>query len=246
MPRLGTRKLYYLLQQQQPELARGIGRDWLFRFLQQQGLLVRKKKKYMRTTDSGGWTRQYPDHVKNNKPCQPEQHWVADITYLATRKGYRFLHLLSDAYSKKIVGYKLSTDMSAASTLQALQAALAGRSYDRPIIHHSDRGLQYRSSVYTNLLKQSGMTISMTQDGSPYDNAVAERINGILKQEYGLGEQIRDDKTLAVTVKQAINSYNYQRPHLSCWMLTPHQMHQQSSLPLRTWKKTYKNAKINV
>lgn len=246
MPRLGTRKLYYLLKQQQPELVRGTGRDWLFRFLHQQGLLVRKKKKYIRTTDSSGWMRQHPDRVKNNKPCQPEQHWVADITYLTTRQGYRYLHLLSDGYSKKIVGYELSADMSAVSTLKALKEALANRQYNGTIIHHSDRGLQYCSSVYTNLLKQSGMLISMTQDGSPYDNAVAERINGILKQEYSLDEIMTDDITLAKTVKQAINSYNYERPHLSCWMLTPDQMHQQSILPLRTWKKKYKTSKVEV
>jgi transposase InsO family protein len=215
-----------------------IGRDWLFSFLRQQGLLIRRRKKYIRTTDSRQWIRRYPDLVKNITVTRPEQIWVADITYLATRQGYYYLHLLTDAYSKKIVGYQLSQDLAATSTLKALETALRQRQYDLPIIHHSDRGLQYNSSIYTQMLTQANITISMTQDGSPYDNAIAERINGILKQEYGLDEVIESNHILKRMVKQAIFSYNNQRPHFSCWFLTPQQMHQQAKLPVRTWRKS--------
>lgn len=242
MPRLGTRKLHYLLQQRGLPGGVQVGRDWLFDFLRQHGLLVARKKKFVRTTDSSQWRRQYPNRIKNYRPCQPEQLWVADITYVSTRQGYRYLHLLTDAYSKKIVGYELSQDMSAQSTVKALKAALEQRQYQGPIIHHSDRGLQYCSQQYTETLKNAGMMISMTQDGSPYDNAVAERVNGILKQEYGLDEVIANENVLKKQVKQAINSYNNQRPHLSCWLLTPEQMHQQQYLPARTWFK--KNSMI--
>ena len=140
---------------------------------------------------------------------------------------------------KKIVGHKLSRDMSAVHTANALQAALLHRQYDLPIIHHSDRGIQYNSAMYTQVLNKAGMKISMTQDGSPYDNAVAERVNGILKQEYSLDEIIEDDRTLGLMVKQAIMSYNHQRPHFSCWLMTPDQMHQQNKLPIKTWQTKY-------
>jgi putative transposase len=237
MPRLGTRKLHYLLQQDRSGDIGRVGRDWLFRFLGQHGLLVHRNKKYVRTTDSRRWIPKYPNLVKNKKPSRPEEIWVADITYLTTRQGHRFLHLLTDAYSKKIVGYELNRDMSAVSTVKALQCALTHRQYDLPIIHHSDRGLQYNSAIYTEVLSQADMTISMTQDGNPYDNAVAERINGILKQEYGLDEIIEDEKTLRLLVEQAVVSYNTQRPHFSCWLLTPDQMHKQAQLPIRNWHK---------
>jgi putative transposase len=240
MPRLGTRKLHFLLQHNTDRVG-SIGRDWLFNFLRKQGLLVSRKRKYVRTTDSRQWTRRYPDLIKNLKPSRPEQVWVADITYLATREGYQYLHLLTDAYSKKIVGYQLSSDMAATSTLKALQLALSGRKYNLPIIHHSDRGLQYNSEIYTQQLNQAGIRISMTQDGSPYDNAVAERVNGILKQEYGLDEIIEDKQILKNMVQQAISSYNNDRPHFSCWLLTPDQMHRQNQLAVRSW-----NRKTNI
>lgn len=242
MPRIGTRKLHYLLRKNQPVDQPGIGRDWLFGFLRKEGLLVKRKRKYVKTTDSSQWMRQHSNLVKYKRPSQPEQLWVADITYLLTNEGYRYLHLLTDAYSKKIVGYELSQDMLASSTVKALKAALQQRQYGHRVIHHSDRGLQYCSAIYTGVLQQADIKISMTQDGSPYDNAVAERINGILKQEYGMDDIIEDEHTLRLLVKQAIHSYNTQRPHFSCWLLTPEQMHQQQLLPVRTWhKKTLEN-----
>jgi len=240
MPRLGTRKLQYLLNQQVGGDRGPVGRDWLFNFLRTHGLLVKRKRKYIKTTDSSQWRRQYPNRIKNYRPNKPEQLWVADITYLLTQQETLYLHLLTDAYSKKIVGYEVSQSLAASATGNALKAALAQRQYGGSIIHHSDRGSQYCSQEYTEIQMQAGMQISMTQDGSPYDNAIAERINGILKQEYGLDEIIGDERLLKSQVKQAINSYNTQRPHLSCSMLTPQQMHSQHKLPIKTWEKKYK------
>jgi transposase InsO family protein len=240
MPRLGTRKLQYLLNQQSGGNRGPVGRDWLFNFLKTHGLLVKRKRKYIKTTDSSQWRRQYPNRIKNYRPNKPEQVWVADITYLLTQQGTLYLHLLTDAYSKKIVGYEVSQSLAAIATGSALKAALAQRQYAGSIIHHSDRGSQYCSQEYTDIQKQAGMKTSMTQDGSPYDNAIAERINGILKQEYGLDEIIADERLLKSQVKHAINSYNTQRPHLSCSMLTPEQMHRQHKLPIKTWEKKSK------
>lgn len=246
MPRLGTRKLHYLLKQHKLDGVHHIGRDWLFNFLREHGLLVRRRKKYVRTTDSSQWNRKYPNLVQGLEPTRPEQIWVADITYLVTKEGYHYLHLLTDAYSKKIVGYQLSSDMAASSTLKALETALNNRKYNLPIIHHSDRGLQYHSAIYTETLNQAGIAISMTQDGNPYDNAVAERVNGILKQEYCLDETIEDEKTLRKMVKQAVVSYNNYRPHFSCSLLTPEQMHHQSDLNIRKWSKSKNKSSVSL
>ena len=240
MPRLGTRKLHYLLNQESGVDRGPVGRDWLFNFLRAHGLLVKRKRKYIKTTDASQWRRQYPNRIKNYRPDKPEQLWVADITYLLTQQDTYYLHLLTDAYSKKIVGYELSQNLAASATASALKTALTQRQYTGSIIHHSDRGSQYCSQEYTEIEKQAGMKISMTQDGNPYDNAIAERVNGILKQEYGLDEVIADERLLKSQLAHAIQSYNTQRPHLSCSMLTPEQMHRQHQLPIKTWEKQSK------
>ena len=235
MPRLGTKKLHYLLRGE----GISIGRDHLFDLLREEDLLVKKKKKYVRTTDSTGWMRLYPDLAKDITVNRPEQLWVADITYLDTLSdGHVYLHLVTDAYSKQIMGYELCDNMNAVSTDKALQMALKERIYkEYALIHHSDRGLQYCSELYTNRLKQNGITISTTQTGSPYDNAVAERINGILKDEFGLGEPLSDLKEALKQTKQSIYAYNYLRPHLSCQMLTPKQMHLQKNIKIKSYKR---------
>ena len=184
MPRLGTRKLYHLLKEDFFREEIRLGRDALFDLLREEGLLVFKKKRYTKTTDSKHWMHKYPDLIKQIEVKRPEQLWVADITYLAVNERYYYLHLITDAYSKKIMGYCLSENLAAASTLKALREALARRKYSGDLIHHSDRGLQYCSALYTKVLQSNGIAISMTQDGSPYDNAIAERVNGILKDEF--------------------------------------------------------------
>ena len=234
MPCIGTRKLYFMLGKDI-----GMGRDKFFRFLKAEGLLIAKRKKYTQTTNSRHWMRKYPNLVKSIIPSRPEQVWVADITYLDTiEEGNNYLHLVTDAYSKQVMGYELCSDMEATSTHKALKMALGNRKYNLPLIHHSDRGLQYCSKLYINELERNGIRISMTENGDPYENAIAERINGILKQEFGLGEKLNNNSQAKELAKQGIAIYNHLRPHISCGMLTPEQMHLQDELKIKTYKKT--------
>jgi putative transposase len=237
MPRLGTRKLYYLLQEGFLRKDIGIGRDQLFDLLREEGLLIVKKKKYIKTTDSKHWMRKYPNLIKQVEVKRPEQLWVADITYLTVNDGFRYLHLVTDAYSKQIMGYNVSETLAATETLKALKMAFSNRKYRENLIHHSDRGLQYCSAAYIKALQQKNIAISKTEDGNPYDNAIAERVNGILKDEYGLDEIFDDQDQLVLQVKQSINSYNNRRPHESNHLLTPNEMHQQDKLKPRAWHK---------
>jgi putative transposase len=232
MPRLGTRKIHYLLKDSLP-----VGRDRLFRILAAESLLIRRKKRYIRTTDSRHWMHTYKDHSKELLLQRPEQLWVADITYVRTKDSAAYLHLVTDAYSKRIMGYTVSKDLTATSTQAALEMALRNRHYPRrALLHHSDRGLQYCSSGYVQTLQDHHCMISMTQSGSPYDNAVAERVNGILKDEFSCDEVFDTYDQAKQFIDQAIMIYNTQRPHLSCSMLTPMEMHWQDKLKVRQWK----------
>jgi putative transposase len=243
MPRLGTRKLYHLLK---GEL--GIGRDKLFKLLRVEGLLVRKKKRYTVTTNSKHWMRKYPNLIRGVELIRPEQLWVADITYIETNEdGHGYLHLITDAYSKQIMGYELCGNMEAASTLKALQMAVKNRKYrDMPLIHHSDRGLQYCSKLYTDYLKDNHIIISMTESGDPYENAIAERVNGILKDEFGLSEQLNNISEAMLQTTQSISIYNNIRPHLSCHMLTPVQMHGQKQIKVKSYNKKAQTSLVDV
>jgi len=243
MPRLGTRKLYHLLKD---ELD--MGRDKLFELLRSEGLLICKRRRYTVTTNSKHWMRKYPNLIRKMPLIRPEQIWVADITYIdTTENGHAYLHLITDAYSKQIMGYELCDNMEAASTLKALQMALKNRKYnDQPLIHHSDRGLQYCSKLYTDHLKQHNITISMTENGDPYENAIAERVNGILKDEFGLAEQLNNISEAMQQTAQGIHIYNNNRPHLSCSMLTPIQMHQQEQIKVRSYNKKTQTSFVDV
>lgn len=241
MPRLGTRKLHYLLNR----TGVVVGRDHLFDLLREEGLLVPTRKKYVRTTNTFHWMRKYPNLIKDMEPVRPEQVWVSDITYLDTKAtGNLYLHLVTDAYSKQIMGYELCDNMTAASTLKALQMALNKRQYKQmPLIHHSDRGFQYCSKLYTDCLKANNIAISMTENGDPYENAIAERVNGILKTEFGLGDELTDSQEAAKQTIQSIFTYNNHRPHLSCKMLTPVQMHGQRSIKIKSYKRQFAPSK---
>ena len=242
LPRTGTRKLYYLLEKEFKQEHIPVGRDKLFSILRDEQLLIIKKKRYTKTTNSKHWLHKYPNLVKGLTVSRPEQIWVADITYLSIEKGFIYLHLITDAYSKQIMGYCLSDSLAATSTVKALQMAINKRKYNASLIHHSDRGLQYCSAGYVNLLEKNAIEISMTQDGNPYDNAIAERVNGILKDEFGLDDILPDFNQAKKQTDQAILLYNSNRPHLSCRMLTPTQMHSQIKLKIKTWaKKNHKN-----
>ena len=237
LPRLGGRKLYHLLAKNFKAEHLRMGRDKLFDLLREENLLVQKRKRYTKTTHSHHWMRTYPNLTEGLTATHPEHIWVAVITYLYARKETCYLHLVTDAYSKQIMGYALSKDLAAASTVEALKMALSKRKYQTSIIHHSDRGLQYCSASYIGLLKKNNFLISMTQDGNPYDNAIAERVNGILKQEFELENTQTNLKQSRKQIHQAIELYNNRRPHLSCHMLTPMQMHQQQTLKVKTWRK---------
>ena len=237
LPRLGTRKLYHLLEKEFKQENISMGRDKLFDLLRQECLLVGKKRRYTKTTNSNHWMRKYPDLIKGLNITHPEQIWVADITYLSIEKGFIYLHLVTDAYSKQIMGYCLSDTLAATASIKALQMALGKRVYKTKIIHHSDRGLQYCSAGYVGLLEQNEIGISMTQDGNPYDNAIAERVNGILKDEFLLDDVMSNFDEAKKQTDQAILCYNNKRPHLSCQMLTPIQMHSQTELKIRKWTK---------
>jgi transposase InsO family protein len=185
--------------------------------------------------------RKYPNLIKEIDINRPEQIWVADITYLRTKDKTYYLHLITDAYSKKIVGYKLSDNLMATSTLEALKTAVISRKYNDSLIHHSDRGLQYCSKEYTEYLSRNDIHISMTQNYDPYENAIAERVNGILKEEFGLFEIFENLENLKKQVGESIMLYNQIRVHLSINMLTPDQAHSQNKIKLKRWKKIKRN-----
>jgi putative transposase len=238
LPRLGTRKLHYLLKRELNEGHLYVGRDKLFEILRENRMLITKRRKYVKTTDSKHWMRTYPNLAQHIQLTRPEQLWVADITYIPAKEEMLYLHLVTDAYSKQIMGYMLSRDLKTESTLQALQMAFKKRMYPQnQVLHHSDRGLQFCSKLYIDELLKHNCQISMTQDGNPYDNAIAERVNGILKDEFYCDEPFENYEAALACIAQSINLYNTQRPHLSCSMLTPIQMHSQRELSVKLWHK---------
>lgn len=227
MPRLGTRKLYYLLKNDFESNCIKIGRDALFDYLRSENLLIKQKKNYTKTTNSKHWLRKYPNLLEDFKPIGPEQVFVSDITYIKTREKTYYLSLVTDAFSRKIMGHKLSDDMSAENVVQALKMATKKRSTSKPLIHHSDRGLQYCSSLYQAELAKNKIMPSMTDGYDCYQNALAERINGILKQEF-LIETCNTGKDLKKLIDESIEIYNSKRPHLSLRMKTPNFIHEKT------------------
>lgn len=236
MPRIGTRKLYYLLKQEFISLGIKIGRDALFDYLRSKQMLIKPKKNYIKTTNSKHWLRKYPNLMKEAKVTRPEQYFVSDITYIKTRERTHYLSLVTDAYSRRIMGYQLSDDMSAKNVIKALKMAVKHRKTNQPLIHHSDRGLQYCSSIYQRELQKHQILPSMTDGYDCYQNALAERINGILKQEFFL-LKCNTAKELEVLIKQSIKIYNDKRPHLSLNYKTPNFVHN---------KKTYEASFIGL
>jgi putative transposase len=225
MPRIGTRKLYYLLKEELDILGVKIGRDGLFDYLRCGNLLIKPKKNYTKTTNSKHWLRKYPNLLADLKPIRPEQVFVSDITYIKSREKTHYLSLVTDAFSRKIMGYKLSEDMSSENVVQALKMATKNRTTNKPLIHHSDRGLQYCSSIYQHELAVNQIAPSMTDGYDCYQNALAERVNGILKQEF-LIETCNTGKELKKLIDESIETYNTKRPHLSLNMKTPNIVHE--------------------
>jgi putative transposase len=236
MPKIGTRKLYYLLENNLQLL--NVGRDKLFTILRANHLLIKPKRKYHITTNSHHRFRKHKNHIKELEFIRPEQVWVSDITYIGNRKNPSYLALITDAYSKKIMGYNVSNSLNVNGSLSALEMALKKRNYkNEPIIHHSDRGLQYCSNEYQKILDKNDIKPSMTEQYDPYENAIAERINGILKQEFEIDKYNTILEIKRKLVQNSIEIYNNFRPHLSNYMLTPNQMHKQKTIKIKSYKK---------
>ena len=235
MPRLGTRKLYHLLKDDLRHLGIKLGRDGLFDWLREQRLLIRPRKNYTKTTNSHHWMKKHPNLVAGRKPSRPEEIFVSDITYVESDQGLHYLSLVTDAFSRKIMGYELSPGMTANEVVRALKLAIRNRITSIPLIHHSDRGLQYCAASYQAVLQKHEITPSMTDGYDCYQNALAERINGILKQEF-LIYRCKTFEDLKQLVAEAVLAYNTKRPHLALAMQTPESVHQKASgsLPLAT------------
>ena len=235
MPKIGTRKLYYLLEEELKELK--VGRDKLFTILKANNLLIKPKRKYHVTTNSHHRFRKHKNQIKQIEITRPEQVWVSDITYIGNRKNPSYLSLITDAYFKKIVGYNVSDSLNVKGSLLALEMALKNRTYrNEPIIHHSDRGLQYCSNEYQKVLDKNDILPSMTEQYDPYENAIAERVNGILKQEFDIDKYDTDLEIKSKLIENSIEIYNNFRPHLSNYMLTPNLMHRQNTIKRKQYK----------
>lgn len=220
-PRVGTRKLFEALQNSFSAAHIKIGRDSLFDILREHNMLVKRKKVSCRTTNSYHRFYKYNNLVKDLKVIRPNQVWVSDITYIRTVKGFCYLALITDMYSRKIVGYDISDSLELTGCLRALQKALRKARPAVGLVHHSDRGIQYCSNQYVNELKKHKINISMTQENHCYENAVAERVNGILKDEFYLDQCFFSTEHACKAAKNAIKVYNSKRLHLSLGYKTP-------------------------
>ena len=236
LPRLGTRKLHYVLQNKLASHQITFGRDYLFDLLSEHKLLIRQRKRKAITTDSRHWMRKYSNLVKGLVITRPEQVWVSDITYIRLTNQWGYLSLITDAYSRKIMGYNFRQDLAAEGCINALKMALNTRLYNESIIHHSDRGSQYCSHNYIDLLLKNNIAISMTENGDPYENALAERVNGIIKTEFNLYSSSLGFDQTEYQVSKSIKSYNELRPHASCDYLTPNRAHLQTEKLNKRWK----------
>ena len=225
MPRIGTRKLYYLLKNRFEELSVKIGRDGLFKFLKSENMLIKPKKNYTKTTHSKHWLRKHPNLYTNMEIKEPEEVFVSDITYIKTREQTHYLSLVTDAYSRKIMGYHLSEDMSSENVVKALKMAIRNRKTNKPLIHHSDRGLQYCSALYQDVLAKNKIRPSMTDGYDCYQNALAERMNRTIKEEFGLGEVLKTKEQGRQLIEEAVFLYNNFRPHLALNYQTPSEVH---------------------
>ena len=236
LPRVGTRKLHHLLQPSLESHNIKIGRDYLFDLLSEHRLLIRQRKRKVFTTDSRHWMRKYGNLVKDIKVTRPEQLWVSDITYIRMPNKWGYLSLITDAYSRKIVGYCFRNDLMSEGCIEALQMALKSRMYHEHLIHHSDRGSQYCSHQYVEMLQKNKVSISMTENGDPYENALAERVNGIIKTEFNLHSSQHGFEQTYNQIRQSIDAYNCLRPHGSCDYKTPFEVHYQSGELTKRWK----------
>ena len=247
---IGTRKLYEMLQPFLLEHQIKIGRDALFDLLASNYLLVRRKKRKISTTDSYHRFKKYPNLIRDFTPEKPNQLWVSDITYWKISNGFVYISFITDAYSRKIVGYNVAPTMEAVETIEALKMAISGflNEPDCPfqLTHHSDRGMQYCSDMYVRLLKNNNIKISMTENGDPLENAIAERINGIIKEEYLNDYTVDSIEEAKELLPAVVKLYNNERPHQSIGFLTPNQVHANNIKTEKLWKNYYQKNTIIV
>ena len=238
----GGIKLYHNLKTEMENQNINIGRDKFYRFLRHYNLLIPKTKNYITTTNSNHIFRKYKNIVKNQVPCRPEQLWVSDITYIKTDKGHNYLAIVTDAYSKQIMGYKLDNHMKTSLCTDALKMAIKNRKYpNKKLIHHSDRGFQYCNPKYTQFAEKNGIIMSMTEQYDPYENAVAERINRTLKYEYGLKKPIKNTNIAQKMATQAVDIYNNLRSHFSLDLRKPAEVHLNPNIKYKSYRKNKLN-----
>ena len=243
-PRVGGCKLHEMIHPFIKEHNIAMGRDAFLALLRENNLLlVNRKRKHPQTTDSNHWMRKYPDLIRNIVLNRAEELWVSDITYIRLPMSkFAYLSLITDAYSRKIVGFCMNKDLTADGPIAALEMALKGRTGTAPLIHHSDRGSQYCSDDYVSLLNANTVAISMTQNGNPMDNAIAERVNGVLKQEL-LKDVYPGIKQAQQATVIAVDIYNTLRPHSSVDMMTPEKAHTKTGPIKRRWKSAFQRKK---
>lgn len=245
-PRIGGRKLYYLLQDEFLERGIKLGRDAFFELLARHKMLIRRRRRKIKTTFSGHPFRKYPNLIKDLVVERPNQVWVSDITYWFTQGGCFYISLVTDAYSKRIMGYNVAPTLGAVHCKAALEMALKKikKRTAKALIHHSDRGLQYCSAIYIELLDTYHVQISMTETGDPLENPIAERINGILKNEYLAHRAVYSLAQAELVLEQSVFLYNYKRPHMSCDMLVPDQAYNGEKKLKRRWKNYYPQKQV--
>ena len=224
-PRLGSRKLMHILRSDFANGSVSIGRDRFFNLLSRNNLLIKRRSKCPRTTNSRHWFGVYKNLYKDACLQGPCQAVVSDITYIRTDEGFMYLSLIMDAYSRAIVGYDCSDSLEAEGALRSLSMAIKKLNKKSGVIHHSDRGIQYCCSEYIKKLKRGGFRISMTEINHCYENSKAERLNGILKGEYGLGCRFLSKSDARRAVHEAVKLYNYRRPHQELGYKYPMEVH---------------------
>ena len=244
-PSLGVRKLYLKLQPFMQTHNIKLGRDGLFSLLSAHNLLIRKRKRRIQTTQSLHRFKKYPNQIKDFVATSANQLWVSDITYFPLADKYCYISLITDAYSHKIVGYQVGESLAAVESIKALRMALSGlcalKSHAK-LIHHSDRGIQYCSDEYIKLLESHQISISMTQDGDPRENAIAERVNGIIKEEYLAHYALTTIQQAKATLDRVVELYNSDRPHMSIGNLSPNEIHhgEETIQVTKLWKNYYR------
>ena len=240
--RLGGRKLFFKLEAFMHEHNIKMGRDAFFDLLRDNKLLIKQRKRHHVTTNSNHWMKKYPNLIKDIEPLGPNHVWVSDITYWKTKGGHYYISFITDAYSRKIVGYHVADTMEAIESATALKMAIKTLKISAEgLIHHSDRGSQYCSSMYVNMLKKEGIKISMTENGDPLENAIAERMNGIIKGEYLFDYLIKTLLNAKEVLKSVVKLYNEDRPHSSIGNAVPSQVHNNDTdIEIkRLWKNYY-------